>query len=109
MYWLPVFLFPLLNTKLSGVQETNFVSAHTRANAATIGWGIGIGSQAIVVGRLGTRLRCRMCSTRCRRCKTICPLYGATSRRAGSGCEDRTGHGFSPPQARDPKQLTTLK
>ncbi len=82
----------------------NAFTSHTTASAATIDCTRGTGSKSSGGGTLGRRLPCRTCSIDGRRCKTRGLLSGATSGRAGSGCEGRRGRGFSLGRARDPRQ-----
>jgi hypothetical protein len=80
------------------------VTLHTNPNAVTSGRTRGTRFQPTAADSVGRRRPCPRHSTHSRKCKTICPLYVATSRRAGSGCAVRKDLCSS--LRRVPKQLT---
>ena len=86
--------------------ELEFFTSHTNPNAATNDRTRGTVFQSTGEGRRGRCPLCRRYSTRVRRCRIICPLCGATSRRAGSGCPDQMASGSSLHRVLGPKQLT---
>jgi hypothetical protein len=95
-------LFPLRLECLIIAEKRTTAPNHTTANAATIGCKRGTAFQSTGAGRLDKRLQYRTCSTGIRRCKAICPLCGATSRKAGIGCAAAPMRWVSGlPQARD--------
>lgn len=83
------------------------LTSHTRASAPTNGYTKDTASQSTDGDRLGILLPYRTCSTNDRIRKTTCPLSGATSRTAGSGCAAVPTRPVSPPvQARDLRRPT---
>ena len=80
------------------------ITAHTNRSAATTAYTRGTVLKSTGEDKRGTLLPCRRCSMSGRMCTTRGLPCGATSRRVGTGCEDRRGRGFSPDRARDPAQ-----
>ena len=79
-------LLGIIRSRESNLSRQWFLTSHTRANTATNGCMRGTGFHSTDGGRRGRHLPCQTCSNRIRMCRTIYLLFGATSRRAGSGC-----------------------
>jgi hypothetical protein len=80
------------------------VIANTNPNGATNRRRIDTALKPTGESRRGTHLPCQRCSTNARRCKTSSRPCAATKRRAGTGCEGRTGRSSSVVQSPDPRQ-----
>ena len=80
------------------------INANTNQNVGTSGCRRDTELKPTGGGRQGTHLPCRRCSANARTCKASGRPCGETNRRAGIGCEGRTGRGSSLAQARDPRQ-----